>query len=341
MAANSTDDGVAVQAELETSPNAARLKIVEAVLAIADGDEGELSVTESLIALGGPIAEFLQRDGNIIQKVEAVTALAQLDIPESEYDILKKDVVAAAEAGSKRGSTPSKNKRGTTPAKKSSKKGKGKAKPATPRAEKVEDVVTKVQFEALLVAGLRKYLGDLQQAAVQERRPETIISAADVAKLRALGSPWKQIEQLAGMLGQGDHRANLRSGVEVDFFSHQLFRCFEADIDDLRTAIFLTIMARVLDGAREAGWPSAQDTFAAFRNHFVKYCATGAGGEYDPFTVAQAHTLTQHVSETFFRFYSSFKFTFMVKRDTDSVFEDVFVEEPLAARPLSEAKQRT
>lgn len=242
----------------------------------------------------------------------------------------------------KRGATPSKKKQGSS----KGDKGKGKQGRSTSssngskngKAAEEDEVVFSVhQFQRLVVLALQEALEGFRVAALREMRPATIISESDVAHLRALTSPWEQVEQLASQLGESDHRANLRSGITVDFFAHHLLKCFEAEVDDLRTALFLTVMRRVLDAADEAGWSSPEASFEDFKRCFVPYCEKGAGGEYDPFTVEQARTLTAHVAETFFRFFSSFKYAFTQDRDRDQVTDAVFVEEPLAPRPLGEA----
>eukprot|EP00750_Incisomonas_marina_P015657 INCI18422.1.p1 GENE.INCI18422.1~~INCI18422.1.p1 ORF type:complete len:390 (-),score=84.77 INCI18422.1:57-1226(-) len=329
---------------------------------------------EVLQSLGGVIADFFERDGDNIEKHEVLAALAQVGVDKDAYPALERAVLApppsagaaAAEqtdkragGGPSRGSTPAakKNKkggaqsrggtpakRGTTPAKKQSTKGdKGKGKQGSSSSsgangKTAEEVVFSVhQFQRLVVLALQEALEGFRVAAVREMRPDTIISEDDVAKLRALTSPWEQVDQLARLLGESDHRANLRSGITVDFFAHHLLKCFEAQVDDLRTALFLTVMRQVLDATDEAGWPSPEASFEDFKRCFVPFCEKGAGGEYDPFTVEQARTLTAHVAETFFRFFSSFKYAFTQDRDKDQVTDAVFVEEPLAPRPLGEA----
>jgi len=313
------------------APAAAALQVTERILSAQ-----EVDLPQTLLSLGGVIGDFYSRDGDCIEKDEVLAAFTQLGLRHSIYPALEKLILAdaeAQEANAKRGATPSK-KRGGTPSKRGGTASKN-AKPAATN-EPAPVQFSQAQFERLIVQALQAEVARFKQAAEDERKPATIIKDADVARLREL-DPSEQIGYLAQLLNETDYQANLESGITVDFFVHHLFKCFEADIDDLRTAIFLTVMKQVLDAARETGWQSPAASFEHFKEFFIKYCDSGADGEYEPFSVEQARVLTAHVSETFFRFYTSFKFAFTHVRETEQVHEDVFVEEPLAPRPLSEA----
>jgi hypothetical protein len=306
------------------------------------------AVPEVLQGLGGVFADFYGRDGDNVEKHEILAALAQVGVPSTAYPALESVILARAAAEedahgatSHKSGTPSKKSGApATPAKKGA-TAKGHAAAAAASAAHAGDaeavvVFSRRQMEELVVLAVSGALEALKSAAMLEARPATIITEVQVAQLRAKESSWDVVEALAGMLGQTDHRADLRSGITVDFFAHHLLRCFEEQVDDLRTAIFLTVMREVLDAARRSGFPSPQETFEEFKRSFVRFCDHGAGGEYEPFTVEHARVLTTHVSETFFRFYSSFRLAFTRDRDGDDVADAVFVEEPLAPPPLRE-----
>jgi hypothetical protein len=301
------------------------------------------AVPEVLQGLGGVFADFYARDGDNVENHEILAALVQVGVPSTAYPALERVILARAaaadeESGASKSGTPS--KKGATSAKKGAAPAKGAAAAAHAAsgdaAAEAAVVFSRRQMEELVVLAVSGALEALKSAAMLEARPATIITELQVAQLRAMESSWDVVEALAGMLGQTDHRADLRSGITVDFFAHHLLRCFEEQVDDLRTAIFLTVMREVLDAAQQSGFPSAQETFEEFKRCFVRFCDHGAGGEYEPFTVEHARVLTTHVSETFFRFYSSFRLAFTCGRDGDDVSDAVFVEEPLAPPPLRE-----
>jgi hypothetical protein len=318
--------------QLPPRPKQALLAKAQAILSASEEDLPAL-----LERAGGAIGDVLSRGGDSVQKAEALVALGQVGVSPAAFASAERAVLDAelAEGGGARVGTPSATTK--TPAKK-----KAPVKSASPGsgAGGDEPVYTKAQFQQIVVVGLRLSLPRLEADAAEERKPPTLVSEANVGRLRALPSPWQQIDLLAELLGETDHRADVRSGIVVDYFAHHLFKCLETPgVDDLRTAIFLTVMRRVLDDAIAAQWPSPQHSFSDFRAAFVRFCDVDDDLAYEPFTVEQARVLTHHVSATFFRFFSSFKFVFTRPRDREEVEDEVTAEEPLAARPLREATQ--